>query len=95
VLLTFLSLFHLFLICRKKESTSMIAGPVAVIPLPVAVACGRHPSGMWPWPVAVDKMGGPVAVVRNVGGAGKTLRLKTTENVLLLMLMRMHQHQHH
>ena len=48
----------------------MIAGPVAVIPLPVAVACGRHPSGMWPWPVAVDKMGGPVAVVRNVGGAG-------------------------
>ena len=40
----------------------MIAGPVAVIPLPVAVACGRHPSGMWPWPVAVDKMDGPVAV---------------------------------
>jgi hypothetical protein len=30
-----------------------IAGLVAVIPLPVAVACGRHPSacgrGLWPW----------------------------------------------
>ena len=57
----------------EPGSTSMIAGPVAVIPL----ACGRLELGLWPWGRLDTMVAGPVAVLSENGfgwGRGRRRR---------------------